>query len=405
MTESALILACVRAHYNSKDLVDVTRRASDGVAWSKVLSIARRHGIAPLVYESLARGLQLWPEDALTELRRDFRQSAANSFLYAAELVRLSNHLQQRSIAALAFKGPTLALLLYGQLSLRTIRDLDLLVAEDQIDPALSALQQCGYEPVSGLGGARPSVSGRIRKHILLVHHARRFAVELHWAIAESSFAFPLRFQDVWTERHTVMVMEQPVATLSREHMFLMMCAHGTNHCWGSLKWICDIAQAVSRSPDLDWHQLLARARALGCHRMLSVGLALARDICGVQLPAELESCAGTEKVHKICADIQERLFADREPVAYLERTLTFVRSRERFLDRIRILLCFIVPELKPKAGDLALIRLPNVLRILSFPLRLVRIFLFRWKRTVRPIAKSALDWRQPGSLAANRPD
>lgn len=388
----ALILACIRAHYNPNDSpADFAGYVNDGISWPKVLSAARRHGIVPLVYEASSRSSKV-PTGAQRALGHEFGQSAANSFFYAGELVRLSKYFDEQGIAALAFKGPALALLLYGNLSLRTVRDLDLLVAKDQTDLALNALRDCGYTPVSGVGGAPPYVSANIRKHILLVHQVLGFSVELHWALTEPSFVFPLRFDEVWAERQMVTVMNQPIATLGREHMLLMMCAHGTNHCWGSLKWICDIAQAVVSFSDLDWNRLMTRAQALGGYRMLLVGLALAKEICGVELPKELQPHVRCEKVDRIRRAVQARLFSESEPAVNLERTLLFVRSRERFLDRIGILLRFAGPELKPRASDLALFRFPNYLRILYFPLRAFRILLFRWSKTVQPMLRGALD-------------
>lgn len=389
---AAVIIGCLRAHYSSMAAADLLRGTNDEMAWPNLLSTARWHGIVPLVYETLSQRSSELPENAWSNLQREFRQNATNSFLYAAELVRLTNHLKKQGIPTIAFKGPTLAVSLYGKLSLRTVRDLDLLVPRDQLDLALESLRVCGYQPVSGLGGAPPRVSGNSRKHILLFHESLGFNVELHWVLTERSFAFPLRFEQLWAERCAVSVMGQPVATLSREHTLFMMCAHGTSHCWWSLKWICDIAQAVLAFPRLDWNRVMTRARASGCHRMLSVGLALASDVCGVKLPGELEPSVTSEKVRAICRDAQRRLFAEREPPINLERTLILVRSRERVLDRLRILLRFIGPELKPNARDRALVSLPGRLRVLYFPFRLVRIMLFCWRRAILPIAKSALD-------------
>jgi hypothetical protein len=125
---------------------------------------------------------------------------------------------------------------------------------------------------------------------------------------------------------------------------------------------------------------------------MLSVGLALAEDLCGVQLPAEVRPLIHSEKVNRICCEVKTGLFVEREPIVNLDRTLSFVRSRERLLDRIRILLRFIGPELRPNARDRALIHLPARLEVLYFPLRLVRLLLFCWRRAILPMLRGALD-------------
>ena len=184
-----------------------------------------------------------FPKSPRAELEKQFRQNALNSFRYAAELVRLCDHLQQRGIRALPFKGPTLAALLYGKLSLRKIRDLDILVANDRINPALNALGACGYAPVAD-AASDPNVR-REGKHILLAHQSAGFQVELHWAIADPALGFRIGFNRLWAARQDVTVLTHPIASVSRENLLLILGAHGTSHCWESLKWICDIAQQL----------------------------------------------------------------------------------------------------------------------------------------------------------------
>ncbi|HEY7306067.1 MAG TPA: nucleotidyltransferase family protein [Bryobacteraceae bacterium] len=401
--EIALILACLQSRYNPGDHNDL-KASAGGVAWAGVLSIARRHGIVPLVHVSLSAGQAQLPESVESDLRREFHESAANMFLHAAELLRLLNRLTERDIPALALKGPALAALLYGKLSLRTVRDLDILVDKNQVGPALDILRACGYAPVAGVEGAGPSVSGKLRKHILLTHQEAGFSVELHWAVADPSFALELSFEKLWVDRQIVMVLDQPVATPGNEDALLMMCAHGTSHCWGSLKWICDIAQAVSVQPGLDWSRILVQAHGFGCSRMLFLGLALARELCGVSLPEELEPGVNSEKVVRLSREVKSAMFVEKAPLVNLERTLTFIRSRERFRDRIRIALRFIAPELRPNARDRALVRLPDSLQFLYSPFRLVRVLLFCWKRAILPILRTALDSPRFRDWAASPP-
>src|SRR5205823_1269879 len=158
----------------------------------------------------------------------------------------------------------------------------------------------------------------------------------------------------------------RPISTMGQEHTLLLLCVHGTRHFWGNLKWVCDIAQAVSAFSEIDWARTLARADKLGCRRMLLIGMVLARDVCGVDLPASIERSLGApEAMNGHCRDIQLRLFDGSEPPVNLARTLTFLRSRERLCDRMLIALRFVWPELKPNERDRALIRLPHCMRAL----------------------------------------
>ena len=74
------------------------------------------------------------------------------------------------------------------------------------------------------------------------------------------------------------------------EDLLLALCIHGSKHLWERLAWICDIAGLIESQQDLNWRQLIARARATGSERMLFMGLRLAVDLIGAQLPTEVET-------------------------------------------------------------------------------------------------------------------
>ncbi len=403
-SEITLILACLRAHYESGNRSKLLQLARDKAASGQLVENACRHGIVPLVYEALSPDFACLPPEVSTALRQEFQASAANSFLYGDELARLSEFLQRRSIPALAFKGPALAAVLYGKLSLRTVRDLDILVPPEQMDRALEALQELGYAP----DPRRPDwrAETHLAKHVLLIHKNAGFQVELHWAIAERSFGFGLSFDKLWAARREIAVQGAPVETISPEDLLLLLSAHGTNHCWGSLKWVCDIAEAMRAFPNLDWDHLLMRARALGCRRMLLVGAGLAADICSVDLPGPVQRALAYHAAARImCREIRSRLFASRPLPVDLERTLIFVRSRERLRDRLRILATFLATKLRPGARDRALIHLPGSLEALYIPIRLLRLLLTYWRRAIVPIIRGALGQVWPRGWAMLPPE
>jgi hypothetical protein len=63
----------------------------------------------------------------------------------AAELSRILRTLEAGGVTALAFKGPTLALLAYGNLALRDSADLDFLVPHHQLASAIEIPSADGY--------------------------------------------------------------------------------------------------------------------------------------------------------------------------------------------------------------------------------------------------------------------
>src|SRR5258708_5185826 len=139
-----MFLNCVRSYF-----ADPAARAKLEPAnnqepdWNHVIGLASYHGIIPLLHTSLSQTKFAIPEDVERRLNNAFFACAANSLLHAHELAQVQ--LQDHGIRAIAFKGPALAIQLYGKASLRQCRDLDIVVAKDDISKALKVLYASGY--------------------------------------------------------------------------------------------------------------------------------------------------------------------------------------------------------------------------------------------------------------------
>jgi hypothetical protein len=69
-------------------------------------------------------------------LRARFEEIARKNLRFTAELIRILNCLESHGIAAIPFKGPTLAESVYGNLALREFSDLDILVRQSDFPRA-----------------------------------------------------------------------------------------------------------------------------------------------------------------------------------------------------------------------------------------------------------------------------
>src|SRR3989442_13911657 len=85
------------------------------------------------------------PEPARRDLRPRARESADRNLRLTSELVRILDACSTHGVRALAYKGPTLAVLAYGDLGLRPFRDLDIVVDPADIDAGRALLQRLGY--------------------------------------------------------------------------------------------------------------------------------------------------------------------------------------------------------------------------------------------------------------------
>jgi hypothetical protein len=392
--ETKLFLNCIRWYFG-----DAAARAKledaidDKPAWDHVIELASYHGVIPIVHTALFQTKsRAIPEDVERRVRAAFHVCAVNSLLYEHELARLP--FRAKGVRAIAFKGPALAIGLYGKASLRQCRDLDVLVAKSDIPKALSVLSDSGYRMDPSCVGLADAL--QTEKHLLLIHNETAAKLELHWALSLPRLNFRLCFDTLWDRRETLTVLDTPVATPCPNDLLMMLCVHGASHCWTSLKWVCDIAEFIRRYSDLDWMRLRTEAKQLACWRMVLLGISLAKEAAGAVLPNAVDREIAEDRTVRSLADEAYRRFFTLRPLYPMnsrdsfQKLFTDIRSRERLSDRIRIGGRYLRSVLARDGSEMELIRLPGFLRFFCWPFRILRLIRRSW-RNVTPLLTTVI--------------
>lgn len=382
-----LLLWCTQNNLDSKHIGSLRDLLLTRPNWGRLVVLSRSHGVLPLVYSSLRQhGAGLVPEHVTSRLRSGFLDNAASTLLQAEELVAISQLLSEARIRVIAVKGPALAMAAYGALSLRTQRDLDILVDRGDVSAATELLVRRGYELSDQPANRRGRISYRTEKDLTLFRRDLGVTVELHWALARPAFRFGLAFDDLWRRSGTRLILGTEITTPHPEDQLLILCAHGASHCWASLKWICDLAGLIRCEP-IDWRRLLGRARALGAERMLLWGLALARDLYDVQLPDLIQENIDAQRVvNQLSIQTRQEIFQPDRRKAEVERVMRCLPARERVRDRAVILLHLISAHLRPTARDYKIRPLPPHLWWLYYVLRPLRLARADGSALLRPL-------------------
>lgn len=305
--------------------------------WRHLIELADRHRVMPVLYNRLAAFADEVPGLPAAELRRRFRTISLANLALTGKLLKLLALLRERDIPALAYKGPALAQSAYGDISLRQFTDLDILVRKRDIHRVKELLLANGCRPAWSL---TPTQEVAVLRHYYeypFLCDDAKLLVEIHWEFAERFFSFEFDLDRIWARAEAVEIQGRTVETLSSEDSLLVLCAHGSKHFWERLSWVCDVAQTVSRR-ELDWGTLIERAAALGLQRMLWLGLLLASDLLGAQLPAEVGRKIRSEpRIRELAGRVRRGLFqnADAEPGA-LRTALLQLGMRERVRDKFK---------------------------------------------------------------------
>ena len=266
--EAALLITCLRG---------LPCIVPEDMNWELLLDLARENGVLLLLQQSLlAMGADV----------PDFFRDAAGECLAAAEqlageLECLLRDFQELHVEVLPFKGPALALALYGDTALRSSNDLDLLVRHDDFPRCEAWLLDRGF---ISLGPASDHDRRFVRDGLL---------VELHFELAAQR-DFPLDVDDIWRRSRPADFRGQPVRVMSDLDLALYLCAHGLKHGFSRLIWILDVARAFHGWHRSTYEEMMRQARRQGLEPHLLIGCEVVRSMFPQQLPEALDAVIAT---------------------------------------------------------------------------------------------------------------
>jgi hypothetical protein len=381
--EMELLLLCAR----TRSSVELTRRiraaARKEIDWVQFIRLVLRHDTVALTYRNLQRNCpDLVPSGVMEPLRERNEALATESRLLAEELVHVLGFLDSQGIPAVTYKGPALAVRLYGDLSLRGFGDLDIMVCEQDALRARRLLLDRDYAP--------ERVDTGDVSHLLGQHHEMLFyrvdgkvRLDLHWRFTNRSACLPGDPERFLQQLETISIARTELRSLRLETYLLVLAMHAAKHQWVQLKLICDIAEILAVS-DLDWQFVLREADALGLKRVLGTGLLLAQDLLGAVVPRKLAQNLKIDRRAKaFAAQARTRLCEEPGERWGLQGGITSqMEIRERFRDRAKIFLRYFLPKLRPSERDRWFLPLPNALSAAYYVVRPVRLVLQRIGRT-----------------------
>jgi len=270
----------------------------DVADWVALVESAGREGVLGIVRREILLARVPVPEPA----RRLLERLEAVERLWQANVARALDQallaLDSRGVQTVALKGPVLAERLYPDASMRRSTDLDLLIAEADIERAAAALEPLGYELEDGLAALYA------RRH----HHHLRLAgrcppvIELHFR-AYVGFGVTLPAEALLGRARPYRTAAgAPCWVLAPEDELLYLAVHAAGHCFDRLLWLYDLKLFMTRHPSLHWNIVASRARALGVMAALALSSGVLRRRLGISMPATADRPAPARLGRRVVA-------------------------------------------------------------------------------------------------------
>lgn len=306
--EAKLMLACCAP---SADTVREDLPIADSFDWQWFTRHAIWHGVMPCVASRLfAAAADSLPESTAREIRLYAEANALRSRYLTSKLLRVLELLNTNNVEVVALKGPVFAERAYGDATLRSYCDLDILVRLEQLARANEILSSAGHRS--------PTYDRSAIDSGFFADHEGQFQtgndenpIDLHWQLAPRYFPFAPEPSRVWSRSREVAFHRRTVSTLSAADELLFLCFHGAKHGWVGLSNVCDLAMCLNvDGPLIDWKWLLTEVSRLNARSVLLIGLSLARQLFGSLVPHEVADLLDTSvKIKSMRDSLVRRMF------------------------------------------------------------------------------------------------
>lgn len=258
--------------------------------WESLADRALRFKVEGLFYREIkSRNFpaELVPVVVSNRLRKAYRDLATRNTSLFFDALKVLRSLAENQLPVIALKGLVLAKDIYGDIALRPMHDMDLLLKEKDLVRAGRILLALGYKQDF------PAWESMLKTY----HHLPPFEnkngsiVELHWNIVTPDSPVAVDLEGLWERARLIKVDNVAVRAFSPEDLFLHLCIHACFHLQTVLDLIpfCDMAGLLKTSAaKIDWQLVISRARRWGAQKCVYLMLLLVRELLGAAPPDKI---------------------------------------------------------------------------------------------------------------------
>ena len=260
--------------------------------WESLVNRALRFKVRGLFYREIkSRNFptELVPVDVKNRLRAAYRNLATRNTSLFFDAAKVIKSLAENQLPVIALKGLALAKNIYGDIALRPMSDIDLLLKEEDLVKAGRILLTLGYKQDF------PAWESMLKTY----HHLPPFTnksgtiIELHWNIVTLDSPIKVDLEGLWARACLIKVDNTEVRVFSAEDLFLHLCVHAGFHLQTVLDLIpfCDLARLIKTHTDkIDWQIVINRASRWGAQKCVYLMLLLVRELLGAAPPDKIMS-------------------------------------------------------------------------------------------------------------------
>ncbi|WPD24686.1 MAG: nucleotidyltransferase family protein [Candidatus Electrothrix scaldis] len=388
-TANELLLFFLRKE--SAELIPVKLAQLSKEDLDAVVHKANRHRVTSLLYQTLSTPHlePIVPASITQALRSAYLETVWwNTSLYS-ELSKILKVLQDENIPVILLKGAHLAKIIYGNIALRPMSDIDIMVKKKDLRQSVNLLFQIGFTVTN------EKQVKLITNNYQLPPHFKHFpdltngkiCLDVHSSIAEEAQSYKIDIDGLWTRAWSTETTGLETLTLSPEDLLLHLCLHTSMHHMftNGLKSFCDIREVIRyHNDEINWDELQLRARSWRASNPVYLSLHLAKSLLNADIPQwVLEALKPDKPDNQAIIWAKEQIFATSDKEVIYPKELLHFWKKKSSLQKISILLERTFPPRKELA-QMYYISPASSRVYFYYPVRLKEIFQRHFHKTLR---------------------
>lgn len=339
--------------------------------WEQIIHLAKQHRVTPILSRLLNDQKIEIPPEAKKKLESQSKSVNFKMLKLTAELLRLTKEFDQERIQFISLKGPVQSLQIFGDISIKHSRDLDILIEESKVEQCLVLLKKMGYQTSSfylTLNKRQKRYFLKSQNQLLFFHPERKVQLEVHWRLFANKAFLEFPFHDLLSNAETVMLENYSFKSVGKLHLINYLLAHGAKHQWSMLYWVVEILHFLKNN-SISLEQLYSESKKQNVHRPFLQFLGLAQKLFSFKIPRNIESELDKFQISKLVSNALEAIQTDSEKL----REKSFILYCKKVFYQMSL-----KRELSYKLGslnwisvnDFQTLNLPQELFFLYYPLR-----------------------------------
>ena len=299
--EDRLLLHCCRRGDDEQNKRMIIEAERNGLNWGVFLKKARENGVSAVVYSRLNEIKEDWPSipaDIFEELKGDYYLNATKNTLIFKELGKALEAFKKSGLEVIVLKGAALAEKVYGNIALRPMSDIDLLVKEEDMAHADEQLKTLGYRPTDAAVDEVDFSSTYLTTLDYRSPEENSPSFHIHWhfvnsTIPNESYIRNIKIDNIWRDAEDTRIAGVETLVMAPHHLLIHLSEHAlrVTHSLSKFSLLCDINEAVNFYQEkLAWDRLINETYKFNLDRMVYLSLYFSSKFLETQIPEDVLS-------------------------------------------------------------------------------------------------------------------